>query len=88
MQRKEDGSYQKSTLFTLFNERDKAHRPVIITANKDDDWKPWLHEAILSRLFGRAEVIALQGQDYRLLRALQKGRAIETSLVADFSKEQ
>ncbi len=71
MQRKEDGSYQKSTLFTLFDRRYLAHRPMIITANKDDDWQPWLHASILSRLFGHAEVIGMQGQDYRLVRALR-----------------
>ncbi|SRR5579875_280183 len=72
MQLKGDGSYQKATLFTLFNQRYLTRRPVIITANKDDDWQNWLHGAILSRLFGHAEVIGMQGQDYRLIQAMQK----------------
>lgn len=66
MQIKDDGSYQKSTLFTLFNQRYLAHRPVIITANEEDDWQRWLHKAVLSRLFGSAEFIAMNGSDYRM----------------------
>ena len=66
MQAKEDGSYQKSTLFTLFNERDLAKKPTILTANETEDWRKWVHGAVLSRLFGRAMVIEMAGQDYRL----------------------
>src|SRR5690348_14900470 len=43
MQVREDGSYQKSTLFTLLNARYVAKKPTIITANADDDWKQWMH---------------------------------------------
>lgn len=68
MQIKDDGSYQKSTLFTLFNQRYLAHRPVIITANEEEDWQRWLHKAVLSRLFGSAEFIAINGEDYRMVQ--------------------
>lgn len=67
LQKKEDGSYQKTTLFTLLNQRHLARRPVILTANTQDDWKVWLHEAILSRLFGQVEAIGMQGRDYRMM---------------------
>ncbi len=67
MQKREDGSYQKTTLFTLLNQRPIARRPVIITANNHDGWKQWLHEAVLSRLFGNVEAIGVQGRDYRIM---------------------
>lgn len=69
MQQKDDGSYQKTTLFTLLNQRYVAHKPTIITANADEDWRKWLHPAVLSRLFGKGKVeaIGMQGQDYRMI---------------------
>lgn len=71
MQQTEDGSFQKAQLYTLFDQRYKAGRPTIITANKDDDWRPWLLEASISRLFEHREAIRMQGQDYRLRWALK-----------------
>jgi DNA replication protein DnaC len=68
LQKKADGSYQKTILFTLLNQRHLARRPVILTANADDDWKAWLHEAVLSRLFGHVEAIGMKGQDHRMAR--------------------
>lgn len=69
MQKREDGSYQKTTLFTIFNQRYIARRPTIITASDDKEWREWLHPAILSRLFGRdrVEAIGMQGRDYRMM---------------------
>jgi DNA replication protein DnaC len=71
MQVVKDGSYQKSTLFTLFNARYIAKRPVIITANVDDDWRQWVHPAVISRLFGKGKVeaISMVGEDYRMMGA-------------------
>lgn len=65
----DNGSYQRSTLFTLLNQRYVAKKPTIITANIDDDWRKWMHPAILSRLFGKGKVeaIGMQGQDYRMI---------------------
>lgn len=68
MQVKGDGSYQKTTLFNLFNQRYLAKRPCIITTNAEDDLRQWLHGAVLSRLFGNAETISMSGADFRLLR--------------------
>ena len=73
MQKKADGSYQKTILFTILNQRHLARRPVMLTANADDDWKQWLHEAVLSRLFGHVEAIGMKGQDYRMVRASGHG---------------
>jgi DNA replication protein DnaC len=69
MQVVKDGSYQRSALFSLLNQRYVAHKPVIITANIDDDWRKWMHPAVLSRLFGkdRVETIAMPGRDYRMI---------------------
>lgn len=69
MQAKDDGSYQKTTLFTLLNARYMAKKPVIITANADEDWRKWLHPAVLSRLFGKGKVeaMAMQGRDFRMI---------------------
>lgn len=67
MQIKEDGSYQKTTLFTLFDQRYLAGKPTIITANKGEGWKQWLDGSVISRLLGSGEVIEMVGQDYRLL---------------------
>lgn len=69
MQKKADGSYQRSTLFDLLNKRYLAKKPTIITANEDKEWREWMHPAILSRLFGRdkVEAIALQGRDFRMI---------------------
>lgn len=67
MQVKDDGSFQKTTLFNLFNQRELAKRPCIITTNVEDDLRQWLHGAVLSRLFGNAETISMSGADFRLL---------------------
>lgn len=66
MQAREDGSYQKATLFTLFNRRYIAGRPVIISANEGEDWQKWIDRGVLSRILGDAEIIEVQGDDYRL----------------------
>lgn len=68
MQVKDDGSYQKTTLFNLFNQRYLAKRPCIITTNAEDDLRQWLHGAVLSRLFGNAETISMAGDDFRLVQ--------------------
>lgn len=67
MQIKDDGSYQKTTLFNLFNQRYLAKRPCIITTNAEDDLRQWLNGAVLSRLFGNAETISMAGDDFRLV---------------------
>jgi DNA replication protein DnaC len=75
MQRIDDGSFQRSIIHTLFDQRYKAHRPSIITANKDDSWEQWLDKSDRSRLFygqEMAEFISTQGQDYRILLARKK----------------
>lgn len=68
LQIKDDGSFQKTTLFTLFNERYLAKRPTIITANAVSDWEQWLHGAVISRLLGGSVVVHMTGQDYRRVR--------------------
>lgn len=69
MQQKKDGTYQRSTLFDLLNKRYLAKKPTIITSNEANDWRQWMHPAILSRLFGRdkVEAIAITGRDYRMM---------------------
>lgn len=69
MQDGENGSYQKTTLFTLLNARYVAKKPTIVTANADEDWRKWLHPAVLSRLFGKGKVeaMAMQGRDFRMI---------------------
>lgn len=64
MHLREDGSYQRSTLFDLLNARDLAERPTIVTANRTGEWN-FIHESMVSRLFGSAEIIKVDGEDFR-----------------------
>jgi len=66
--KKDDDSYQRATLFTLFNDRHLAKRPTIITSNSKD-WGKYLDPALISRFKGRAEAVAVMGDDYRLIQA-------------------
>jgi DNA replication protein DnaC len=66
MHLRDDGSYQRSTLFDIFNARDLAERPTIVTANKTDEWDLYVHPSLVSRLFGAAEIIRMDGADFRL----------------------
>lgn len=68
--REQSGAFQKGTLRSILDARNKFGLPTIILTNSQDDLSHWLEGSAMSRFMGHRQILEMNGRDCR-----QKGQA-------------